>query len=644
MVFIKNNFHIFRQTKKLSMQDNFIFLDTEANTKQIDKDIKELTFRMGSAIFWNRKNDIYEKLIFYDTLNFWENVEFIFSQGVKEQILFSHNTQFDLKMIDGFNYLLRNGWEIKNQYVRASIFIFVFVKIDKYKNKKILHIWDTFNYVRVPLEKIGKSLNLPKLDIDLGKCNKIELEMYCLRDSEIIFAFIRQLIDFLIVNNLSKLKATSGSISFNAFRHAFYDVKDKPIYIHDWKESIKLERSSFRGGITDCFLVNKLLNGVYKLDINSMYSWVMKEYYFPTKLLRYTNESELSQVQLFELYNRLKNNKNYGFILDVSFSIPKENAYILTKLPKSKAMFLYGNNIRLSLCQPELDFIENKKNKGKISYIFSMNIYKMQDIFSNFVDVFFNFKLKYKKEKNKVNEGLAKLILNNLYGKFAQKDMEFKKISINSDFLIKYQDIIKMMIEKCKNLIKDNSIVYLGAIINVAEIYIINKELFLFRKFEKNSKESFVAISSFIISYARMLLIKYLKIAKRKNSFYCDTDSLFVNKKGYKKLKHKGLINEFTLGKLKNEGFGYAKFYNPKFYDFNEVRKCKGIKKKSVILYENENEVSYSMEQWSKLKTSLKEGNLDKQIIKTVIKTMNKHYNKGNVINHKVFPFNYNEI
>ena len=556
--------------------------------------------------------------------------------------MFAHNTQFDFKILNGFEYLLRNEWNLKSFYVKNKVFILVFEKEITSKLKYTLHIWDTMNFVNKKLEQLGKSINLPKLEIDFNNTDIKSLEIYCKRDTEIIYLFIRKLVKFLEINDLSRIKATAGSLSLNIFRHKFYkpEQENTKIYIHDWKKAINLERKSYKGGITDNFKVGTF-NDIYKLDVNSEYPYIMKTYSLPTKLLFYSHESLLSQKELFTLYNKSKE-IGYGIIAKVSIEIAKNSAYILHKFD-SKSIFAYGK-FKTTLCLPELLFIENEIN-CRILHIHEISIYKMEKIFKEFIEFFYKERLKNKRNGNSVYVEFTKLIMNTLYGKFGQKDIIYKELNINDDFIKDYSEIIKLMILKKKHLLSNNFIIYLGTIINECEVYIINKRLFILKHLETNSKDSFVAISSFITSYARMLLVKYLKIAKRENVYYVDTDSLFINREGYELLENEGCINENELGMLKVEGFGTTTLYAPKFYDFNDSRKCKGIKKDSKLLIENEKIAKYEIYQWQKLKADLKEGIKNIQLIHTTTKTINKIYDKGKLDDFgNVIPFHVSEI
>ncbi len=648
---INNHFHEFRKIDKFVMQNDFVFFDTETTSiKQEDKSEK-LFFKLCCSIFWNRKkNQIIKKSYWYNYNSFWNDIENRFSKKTKSIIMFAHNCYFDFKMVNGFSELFNRGWFLDNHYIKGTTFIMTFKKRINSKLMYTLSLWDTLNYVRKPLSDIGLSVGFPKLNVDFDNVNDKDLEIYCKRDTEIIFEFIRFLINFLVVNDLSRLKATIGSLSFSSFRHKFYNPKDIKIFIHNWKRAISLERSSYKGGITDNFQLGTFDN-VYKTDINSMYPYVMKEFAVPTKLVFNSTESVYGQKGLRKIYDIARKN-NYSCIINATIELNEKNAYILQSF-KGKSIFTYGI-FDVSICQPEIDYIEKY---GKILEIHELNVYEVHEIFRSFVDFFYDLKCEYLKIGNDINAEISKLFLNNQYGKWGQKDIEYEQVKKESTFFDENREILMLMFQRKEKLILENDICYLGTIMNKAEVYIIDKRLFAIKQTNRNSFDSFVAISSFITSYSRMLLINYLEVAGRNNVYYCDTDSLFLNEIGYNNLVNNNLVDKFTLGKLKKEGIVKASFYAPKFYDYIDMkdvglfevflkhRKCKGIKKGSTLLMEDDKKATYQIQLWQKFKADLKKGNLSEQLIIESVKTANKVYNKGKVDKEGIVkPFSIQEL
>lgn len=641
---MKNNFHVLRSNTKLKIQDNFIFVDIESNIQKVNENKQVLTFKMCCAIFWKKSLDLEIKETYYSISSFWDDVEYFFEKvqlkdNTPHLIMFAHNMEFDFRQLDGYRQLFTRGWKLTGHYIKQGIFIFNFEK-----NRFKLHVWSTTNYIRKSLGVIGKTLNLPKLKIDFEKDSDDYLEVYCMRDTEIIYVFIKELIEFLEKENLSRLKATAGSLSLNIFRHRFYNSEKHPIFIHDWKKVILLERRSYRGGITDCFQLGEK-NETYKLDINSMYPKIMQDSFLPNKLICWLTYKHRTQEQLFSYYNRYK--RTHGIIARVIVNIPEEYAYIISNYGLGKSSFCYGNNIEITVCSPELNFIEKY---GKVVKILEISIYSLRRIFRQFVKYFYKLRMEYKKAGNNVYVEFCKLILNTLYGKFGQKETISKMVDKTDTEIIKHSDLILLMIQRKKEVLgltsKDfeKTVIYLGTIIDLCEVYLIDKKLYIIQQTSNNSKDSFVAISSFITSYSRMMLIDYILKAKRENVYYSDTDSLFINEQGYNNLLED--INEYKLGKLKVEEVGSCIIYAPKFYDFNGFRKVKGIKQKnSVLLEETDKRVLYQVEQWQRAKTAFKENKYQEQIIAKVKKQARKYYDKGNIDENGIItPFSIEQI
>lgn len=610
----KNYFHVFTPNDKLKMQNVFIFVDTETKTKQITKIKQKLSLRLGYAIFWHREKNIKE-IFYYETPKQFWNWIMTKTKTYNNIILYAHNWDFDFKILNGYKTLfLKRDFQIDNFYVEGKTFILSCSK-ETEKKKIILNFWDTLNYIPSSLKQIGKSIKLLKGEINFDTCSKQELKEYCLNDTEILFKFIKLLITFLEENDLSKLRPTIASLSLNIFRHQFYDKKEK-IYVHNWIKAISLEQDSYRGGISDCFKVGTFRKKIYKLDINSMYPHIMLKD-LPSKLLFYSDSDFYSQETLFSILEE----KDFLMIADINFELPEKYAYIL--LPalvnkQKKNIFMYGK-LRSVLCSPEIDFV---KKYGKITKVNRISVYRPRQIFKKFVKFFYSKRIEFRNKDNIAYSLFCKLLLNSLYGKFGQKNMLYKEIGTTKNFDVK-------------------SIVVLDGIEDkkYTQLQFGNK-LFNITKTDKNSFDSFIAIPSFITSYSRMYLIKLILKAKRKNVYYCDTDSLFVNKEGYKLLSSY-LGNK--LGKLKLEGKSRMTIiYKSKYYVFNNEQKCKGIKYNATVKDETNTNVLFQQQQFQRFKTSLKKKGLDCQIITLIEKNISKIYDKGIVEKGIVKPYKNN--
>lgn len=611
-----HNFHIFRTNDELNMQTHFVFVDTEANIEKVN-DREYQTFRLGAGIFWNREKDVKSSIIFHNITEFWDKLESFF-QETDKVMLYAHNMGYDFRLLDGVRSLQARGWVNSRYYVKQKVFILEFTK-----GNKRLCVWDTFNYTPASLAEIGHSVGLEKSGTFDQFDTSEELEEYCLNDTEIVYRYIRQLVEFLEKYQLSKLMPTAGSLSLNIFRHHFYDRKNQPIYIHDWKRAIKLERDSYMGGITDCFRVGNIEETTYKLDINSMYPSIMLDHKVPTKLVYYSANAD---DDLRAVYNAFKS--SHLVIAKCRIRIPEAYAYVLTKQTvghEEKAIMAYGE-YEVTKCSPELEFIEEH---GEIVSISELAIYEGAPVFHDFIEFFYNQRLEFKRQGNKVNELFTKLLLNSLYGKWGQKAYDQTELVPGAPLYDDYQRL-KASGGEIGELIDART----GRHYSFIDT---GEKVFSQESTENNSKDSFVAIASFITSYARMLLVKYILLAGRQNVWYCDTDSLFVNETGREKLAH--VIDSSKLGFLKVEGLARSVVINrPKDYQFGDERKLKGVRKGSQFITADQEKEVYVQDRWEGFTTALRHGRHNTVMVESYTKSVNKRYDKGRVKDGWVRP------
>jgi hypothetical protein len=143
------------------------------------------------------------------------------------------------------------------------------------------------------------------------------------------------------------------------------------------------------------------------------------------------------------------------------------------------------------------------------------------------------------------------------------------------------------------------------------------------------------AIAGAVTAYAREYITKLIKIAGEENVFYCDTDSLIVNKTGYENLAN--YIDQRELGKLKIEGITNMIIINGlKNYVFGNEWRLKGIKKSAEQIAED----TFLQEEFEGFKSAVKEGRTEGVKVKKKIKQLKKQYKKGVVCaNGRILPF-----
>ena len=217
--------------------------------------------------------------------------------------------------------------------------------------------------------------------------------------------------------------------------------------------------------------------------------------------------------------------------------------------------------------------IQNALDAGyKIEFINKCLVWdESGNIFEDYVKTMFEMKNKAELEGNSVQKGIAKLLLNSLYGKMLQR-----YVKEHHQFVSSYVEFNKFCREYELTdwvIIDDNKILMKGIVkdVNVAESI---------------TKPSF--IGAFVLAYSRSIMLFYMKeicpSLDRLIFTYSDTDSAHISGADYKILNDKGLIRngeDKSLGFLSNDidddGIIISeKNCGPKFYKYEYIStKCK---------------------------------------------------------------------
>lgn len=622
---MKNFDHVLKKSDSVKMQRHFVFFDTET-IESLKGEYRELSMKMGWAVYWDRETDARIERFFENPLEFWAWIE---SMELKDLTLFAHNAGFDMKVTKGYQCLITHyGYRVKSFYIKDKIY-----KLELIKEKRMLRIYDTFNFVGMSLADLGKAMGHAKGKVDFQNCSHEELKAYCLNDVLIIEKFIRALVNFLNEHDLGKLTSTGASLAFSSFRHRFYDPLKIPICIHAHPNTVKLERESYRGGITDCFRIGRITGPQIKVDINSMYPDVMKRHDMPTRRVCYLTEEDPRINRLFwkNLYGYLTDSRHWLGIADVTISLPEKYAYILVRMKKGKQKkcgFVKGT-FRATLTWPEIAYV---KRHGIIRKVHRLALYEHHNIFSGYVDFFYGKRTEYR-GNNPAFDLMCKLFLNKLYGKFGQRKCSYDRITDQYE-AENIREMSKGEFTQVVVLEPQGNRRYLR----------LSEEVLEIRDTEENSFNSFVAIASYVTAYARMNLIGMIEKAGRINVYYCDTDSMIMSKESEASIS--GMLDDREIGKLKLEGEAQESvIYKPKFYSFGGEFKCKGMRKDAQIVYEDDKKLIVRQDQFEGFSSSLKENSLDMQRIKTIEKEISKVYDKGIIgEDGSVYPFDSTEV
>lgn len=649
-------FHPLNTISRSNLPMNSVYIDSEANLNKERLPSIELAYTeethypylmCASFVHYSNNaqptNKIYAervKDIIPNAPNFWENAHVEnylpiktlwedidkFTVTGKPTTVYAHNIDYDINATGAINDLTALGYRLPSPiYAKGSVYIATFTKkVTKNHAKKIILLSST-NYFPMPLKKLAQAFNLSeKKEFSFETGTFLEAIPYCQRDVEIVRKAIEGFRNLIKDEDLGPMKPTVASQAFATFRYKF--MPTETIYIHADPLATLLERDSYVGGRTEVFkrgefgtieayAKTKGNGSFYKLDFNSMYASVMQTERFPTAL-----KTVQRHVTVGDLTRYIKN----GYLVIAKVLVNTSHTSPHTPLKTKEKLIFPGGEFETTLATPDIIPLLAEGRIKKVTYA---ALYTGSKIFTEYVNYFYSQRLKAKATKNTMYDQMYKTILSSLYGKFGQKSEEWENQGPCSPEEFRVQQGFNADTEKAYTQ------KFMGGSIFISE------------SDEVEAFQSFPAIASHVTSYARQRLSNAMDIAKRKNLYYCDTDSLFVNKAGYIRLVLAGIIHQSLLGKMKLEDdtINYLKLSGAKDYiirSWNELTQTyenhvtlKGVGKQYLITESIDlitKERIYTTRKWPKTASRLRKGEGHKRYYtEEVIKRIKNKYNGG---------------
>lgn len=561
-----NNFS--PKTNKVKSFD-FVGFDVET---YINSD-KENIFYLGGLYYYNMSGlEVYE--YFYDRESM---IKRLTSYGFRSKYIVATNLTFDfLTLFSDTKYF--NDCDI---LWRDSDILAVTFKYRVGREVKRLKFIDTLNYAPFSVKKLGEILGVEKLESPeyLGErkpksvIEEEYMKAYNKRDAKISCDFM-----YFLQKGVNEIggtvKLTIASTSLDTFRRGFQKqtlVKEEDVLgVEGVKDFIF---KGYYGGRTEAFMRGEFnnddINGNFKLyDVNSLYPYVMLD-----KKLPFPNSVFIPSKPTFEniLYNEGVSKVKVTTPDDMYYPILPLRINGKLKFPIGTFTAVYNHNeLRYAI-----------ENGYRVDYVYSQVCYNSTfKPFKDYIRYLYNNRLEYK-QKGSSYEIVNKLLMNSLYGKFAQR------------YVYRY-DIFELdklqQKEFEKALFEDDTV-------EIKNGYAYRREVEEF-----NGVFSFPILSSYITSYARIHLHQYLS---KYNGIYCDTDSIITNQE---------VPESSKLGGMKKEAdIEYINIVRPKFYTIStkekDITKIKGVKYASREDFDNILKGNaIERKKFSKLKESIIQG------------------------------------
>lgn len=472
----------------------------------------------------------------------WQQLLNHLDSFTEHTLIYAHNGGgFDY--VNLLVYLFGAGIKFEAMLKQSKIFCFWLL------DKPNIRFVDSFNILPTSLEKVAQSFaEVEKHEID--KDNYSDMRGFKARDSKSYYRYLERdcvsLFQAILkmrdlvneIHHLGNIPLSVGGISMRLFQKEFLQYK----IVIPSKSEKEFTFQSYVGGRCEYLGFGECgadgwYTGVNGYDFNSHYPAQMLGKEYPIRRGIYVADFVRDNNGLIE-----------SGIYTVKFRQDNGRIPLLQNCDNEYSFEGYGSFTNLELNEIEL-------NGGKVQCGAGYYYPENAPIFDEFVNFFFGKRMEAQAVSDGARNTFYKLVLNNLYGKFGQRDE----------------------VESLKALSRAQADEALENGIEINEFYNIDdSNAFYSVKQEKKCYTSFPAIACMITASARIVLNRILESCE--NPLYCDTDSIHCQDV----LAPKLLGDE--LGKLKVEFFGQpARYGGKKSYEIkNDKKRQKGVPAASI--------------------------------------------------------------
>jgi len=579
--------HRLKRRKYKPFPEQIVVIDTETACTTNRNGVQTLRLKLGVGLYVSneRKNRKarYETFQFVDADSFWK---WLVNTAEKDRtlMLVGFNLAFDLRIVSAWSILSKLGYKPVNLYLNQGVFLARWKK----GKSKLLAV-DARNWFRGSLQQWAEYMGQSKVPVNWSNVDDKTLWLRCRKDVMILYELYCRWCAFIEGNDIGGFASTLSGQAWQAFRYRFMHRK---LYIHGHSAAIALERDAYKGGRAECFRIGKFSSGPFYLyDVNSIYPYVMTTTPVPIKLISYSD-----YVSVADLTSAAA---RHGVIAKVCL---KTNIPAFAVKTTNGTVFPIGT-FDVSLATPEVLYAIKH---AEILRVYSMAVYSQQKIFNEYIDTLYTMRNKFKAAKSKLWSEIAKYLMLGLYGKFGQKSESCQAVPNIPELPDGAYDGYDATINE-----------YLTFFVIAGQRYnvVIKGEAY----------DSFPAIAATITAAARLYLWKLITVAGIEHIYYCDTDSLMVDRVGSKALQP--YVNPSRLGYLKCEAQSdRLEIYTPKDYIFGTKRRIKGIRSDATEIATGVWQTTHFVG----LRGAIRAANVDGQVLVIpVTKHLAREYRKG---------------
>lgn len=528
-----------------------------------------------------------ETFTFYNPDHFWTFIENKLKFD-RSNWIFAHNIHAKLSLLKGFDKFLdgtfildekhanwpirKPGMKVKRPWKGMAILEQIPFLIRCRSRRGTIVFADSLNYFPISLEELADNIGFIKLPLPEKGSLTPDYVAFCDNKVAIIKAAITNLMHYWQSEDLGNWNMTAAGLSLNSWRHRFAPkIKNKTggekinCLIHDHPEALKLERESYHGGEVHAFFrgyISPVKNEfdprpwknetLYHVDCRSLFPFSMLHSYVPHQLRKYYDKTTPKQLKAMS--------RQYGMIAKVRLQTPKTP--FVTKY-NNQIVYAVGDFWTVLAGDELIRALDDDLviESGEAT------TYYMNRLFAKYVKYWWAVRKEASLSGNRMMDSIAKMAMNSLYGKFAQKSSFWKDCDnppIHQWFGHHYVT---------------------NAVSGKIETYRFFCGYSQLLQEQGESRNSFPAISSFITANAREYMRQIREKLPIDSVYYQHTDSFICNGEAFQALKRQGLLGD-DIGQFRevDPPCCNAEIHGPGDYEFGGKIVRTGKKANAIVI------------------------------------------------------------
>lgn len=302
--------HWIRNNHQCRIPKRWIAFDTESKSRH-NGDTEIQSWAMGAAIRW--RTDLKRPMppetnVFNSAYDLWQWVTNYCRRGVRT-VAWAHNLGYDVRIAQALDILPQLGWKLEWCNLDRNVSAMTWRS-----DRGTLVLADTWTWLPTDLGSIAPSVGLQKLTMPPHDARRWQWEKYCVRDAEIVYRVVSELIGYIKSEDLGNWQPTGAGMSYATWRHKYLTHK---VLVHSDTNAIACERAAMHTGRAEAWKHGKLEDTTWiEVDMRNAYVTIAAECDMPVKLKYKTGAISLAQ------YDRLKSNYKCLCLCDVETDTP----------------------------------------------------------------------------------------------------------------------------------------------------------------------------------------------------------------------------------------------------------------------------------------------------------------------------------